>query len=95
MLSKPFRSPLLKHTGYPRAEAGDNNDDHAAKRRRISTDLESSSGLSGPRLIFKTPGVSSLPRKPLVAVQNPAATASTEDDVEGSVDGYYNVLWCE
>lgn len=91
MLGKPFRSPLLR-----KAESNNTGESSIAsvKRRRISSDNERTAEASGPRLIFKTPGISSLPRKPLLAVQNPAAdTEHGGSQVDEGVQGHYNVLW--
>lgn len=92
MLSKPFRSPLLRkpeqHSGQ-----GEGPEPHV-KRRRISDDNRRAAEPSGARLVFKTPGISSLPRKPLLRVQNPAADIDTLVKVDSGVHGYYNVLWC-
>ena len=68
-------------------------DEHPVKKRRIGTDAPPKTKVPGPRLVFKAPGVSSIPRKPLLIVQNPAAAAESEQSLDGSVDGYYNVLW--
>ena len=96
MLNKPFRSPLLKQAATPSDEArdvADNEDEHPAKKRRTSTKGTAARESSGPRLVFKAPGVSSLPRKPLVTIPNPAAASETEQSLNGFVEGYYNVLW--
>lgn len=76
MLSTPFRSPLLK-----RHHSEDENGQHQSKKTKIFE-------AAGPRLIFKNPGVSSLPRKPLLEVTNKAG-----DPNPGASKGYYNVLW--
>ena len=47
----------------------------------------------GPRLVFKASGISSLPRKPFVAIQNPVAAAEVEHRLDECLDNYYNVLW--
>ena len=77
MLSKPFRPPLLKRS------LTDENDQHLPKK------LKSEAGTSGhQRLVFKSPGISTLPRKPLQEVSKPASKA--DDETSGSS---YNVLW--
>ena len=98
MLGKPFRSPLLKKPLIVKDEAqsiANSGNEHPAKKRRLidGDDSEPKRELSGPRLLFKAPGVSSLPRKPLLTVQNPAAAVETEQTSNGAADGYYNVLW--
>ena len=88
MLSKPFRSPLIKKS---HAVSDDSRNEPSAKKQRISSgDGEE---ISGPRLVFKHSGISSLPRKPFTSIQNPAATVETKASLEGDVDNYYNVLW--
>ena len=89
MLGKPFRSPLLKKPDPVRDDAGD---EPPLKKRRISGSDGPKQDLSGPRLIFKASGISSLPRKPFAAIQNPAA-AAVEHCLDECVDNYYNVLW--
>lgn len=84
MIGKPFRTPLLRKT----EELGDNDglSEPQAKKRRISNNK----GDGGPQLVFKTPGISSLPRKPLLAVKNPAVATNIADE---GFERYYNVLW--
>ncbi|KAL8793137.1 MAG: hypothetical protein Q9195_004249 [Heterodermia aff. obscurata] len=98
MLGKPFRSPLLKQPLIVKDEArsiANNGNEYPAKKRKIidGHDIEPKRDTSGPRLIFKAPGVSALPRKPLLTVQNPAVAVATEQTSNGAADGYYNVLW--
>ena len=92
MFNKPFQSPLLNR--LPSATTNDSClDAPPAKRRRLSQGDEDSKKIRGPQLVFKSPHISSLPRKPLLAVQTP--NTSTED-VKPPGDGteaYYNVLW--
>lgn len=64
-----------------------------AKKRRISSDQEDEAKPTGPQLVFKKPGISSLPRKPLLAVKNPAVAAQATKSLDDGVEGYYNVLW--
>lgn len=85
MIRKPFRTPLLRK---PEESTGNEGvSEPQAKKRRISSDGEKT---SRPQLVFKSPEISSLPRKPLVAVRNPAEAAKPPD---GGFEGYYNVLW--
>ncbi len=77
MLLTPFRSPLLKR----RTSEGETVQ-HQSKKIKIEPTA------AGPRLIFKNPSISSLPRKPLLEVDNEA----TKTDA-GASKGYYNVLW--
>ena len=87
MFRKPFRTPFLKAA-----------DDHggsepAAKKRRIGDDPQVSKTYVAPKLIFKTPGISTLPRKPLQSLENVDEKPVTENGLEGGSDRYYNVLW--
>ncbi|KAL8702261.1 MAG: hypothetical protein Q9224_000086 [Gallowayella concinna] len=75
MLSRPFRSPLLKRPG------ADGNEGPPAKRVKIQA-------VDTARLVFKQPGISSIPRQPLQQIDKIAL----EDDGAGT-QGYYNVLW--
>ncbi|KAL8943215.1 MAG: hypothetical protein Q9216_001203 [Gyalolechia sp. 2 TL-2023] len=76
MLSTPFRPPFLKRP------AGDENDEHVVKK------VNGGSGVTGARLVFKHPGVSTIPRKPLLEIDKPAA------EVKGTTSkAFYSVLW--
>lgn len=90
MLGKPFRSPLLAQKETP---ASSNAHEQQAKRRRISGPNAIGKAQSGPQLVFKAPGISSLPRKPLLTVHNPAPAAEIAKPQDGGAEGYYNVLW--
>ena len=87
-----FRSPLLSNVEKPAELADAAESKHPAKRRRVSDEGEQVKPRTTPRLIFKKPGISSLPRKPLLVVPNPAIIPQGEP-TEGGVEGYYNVLW--
>ncbi|KAL8715545.1 MAG: hypothetical protein Q9220_000881 [cf. Caloplaca sp. 1 TL-2023] len=76
MLSKPFRSPLLKRPST------DRDGPPPFKKPKLEPTT------SEKRLVFKAPGISAFPRKPLLEVVNTAAAA---DDL--GTDGYYSVLW--
>ncbi len=91
MTGKPFRPPLLRKVEKLATSAHQDGDEPQAKKRRISNDHEGIAKPPAPLLVFKQPGVSSLPRKPLAAVKNPAAAAAQATQ---GVEGYYNVLWC-
>ncbi|KAI4228223.1 MAG: hypothetical protein L6R36_001802 [Xanthoria steineri] len=73
MLSRPFRSPLLK-----RPASDENNENPPIKEAKVEP----------TGLVFKKPGISVLPRKPLLEVGNAAPTLG----VVGT-EGYYSVLW--
>ena len=90
MLGKPFRSPLLVKKDSP---ASSNDHEPLSKKRRISGNEEARNAQSGPQLVFKVPGISSLPRKPLLAVDNPAITAEATKLQDAGIEGFYNVLW--
>ncbi|MCJ1475516.1 helicase [Lambiella insularis] len=90
---KPFKPPLLKKKGSILGLGPvDDENSPARKRRRLDDGATSSETKSEPRLVFKNPGVSSLPRKPLHSVLNTAvATNGSGQDEESET--YYNVLW--
>lgn len=89
MFRKPFRTPLLKKT----EESVDVDQilEPQAKKRRLSSDNENDIKTIRPRLIFKTPGISSVPRRPLLAIGKSPVTAKSSD---GGSERYYSVLWC-
>ena len=92
MIGKPFRSPLLStHQGSK--SAGHDEAEPQAKKRRIEQVNSGSKEQSGSRLIFKKPGISLLPRKPLSVVGNLPAGGQAYSQFDGLVHGYYNVLW--
>ena len=90
-MNKPFRPPLLRKVDNPTVSNGTYGEEPQTKRRRISSDQEGEDKSAGPQLVFKKPGISSLPRKPLLAVKNPSVAAQVTPN--GGVEGYYNVLW--
>ncbi|KAL8724395.1 MAG: hypothetical protein Q9166_007975 [cf. Caloplaca sp. 2 TL-2023] len=73
MLSRPFRSPLLKRPG--------SDDSGNPPAKKVKT------GAVG--FIFKKPGISSIPRKPLLEVDNNTAP----EFGDAGTEGYYSVLW--
>lgn len=89
MIRKPFRTPLLRKPEDSRDNDGVS--EPQAKKRRISNYEGDGVQTMQPQLVFKTPGISSLPRKPFLAIQNPAVATKPLD---GGLEGYYNVLWC-
>lgn len=94
MSRKPFRPPILRKVEKPVVPAAvPDIDEPQAKKRRINNDQEDNANPTGPQLVFKMPGISSLPRKPLLAVKNPAVAAQATKPLDGGVEGYYNVLW--
>lgn len=69
-------------------------DQPPAKRRRVSgSDDQEITKSTALKLVFKTPGISILPRKPLLDVKNSATVAQVTQPSDGGVEGYYNVLW--
>jgi len=90
---KPFRPPLLKKPTQIKISEDTSSAGPPAKRMRLDGPSESVSTKSEPRLVFKTPGVSSLPRKPLHCVANPAAALDESRQQEDALESYYNVLW--
>ena len=92
-MNKPFRPPLLRKVDNATVSNGTYGEGPQTKRRRISSDQEDEDKPAGPQLVFKKPGISSLPRKPLLAVENPSVAAQATQPLHGGVEGYYNVLW--
>ena len=93
MFEKPFRSPLLKQIPSAVLTPETVGEGPPAKRRRLDHEGEKVDNLRGPQLVFKHAGISSLPRKPLLAVKNPNATSEAINPLEGGTETYYNVLW--
>ena len=92
---KPFRPPLLRKAPSV-ASTSLPIDQHPAsppaKRRKLEAEAEKKR--PSPQLVFKVPGVSNLPRKPLYPVQNPAsAKDGSAVSSERPPEAYYNVLW--
>ena len=92
-MNKPFRPPLLRKVDKPTVSNGAYGEEPHPKRRRISSDQEDENKLATPQLVFKKPGISSLPRKPLLTVENPSVVARGTQSLDGGVEGYYNILW--
>lgn len=92
MLGRPFRPPLLRKVAPIAEPVEEESSDPPTKKRRISEDGGPKVSTT-PQLVFKAPGISSLPRKPLLAVTNPAVAAEAAKPLDGGVEGYYNVLW--
>ncbi len=90
---KPFRPPLLKKPIQIQTSEETSSDGPPAKRMRLYGPTDSVGATSEPRLVFKTPGVSSLPRKPLYSVANPPAALGDSSQQEDALESYYNVLW--
>lgn len=88
MIRKPFRTPLLRKPEEP--GYNDEVSEPKAKKRRISSNEGDVEKHMGPQLVFKTPGISSLPRKPLISNENLAGVTRPFD---GLLEGYYSVLW--
>lgn len=95
MTGRPFRPPLLRRVEKPTVSVYQHGDEPQVKKRRISNSHEDIVKLHTPQLVFKQPGISCLPRKPLAAVENPAvaALAPATHLFDGGVESYYNVLW--
>jgi len=95
MFGSSFRSPLLKQT--PASSKTKHDAICAAppfKRRRIgSSDETKIAGQYEPTMT--SPESHGVPRKPLLAVKNPAAaTTDIAKPQDGGMEGYYTVLWC-
>ncbi len=85
---RPFQPPLLKNLPPSQQRQAP-----PAKRRRLDDEDVSIARHD------KLPRAEQLdiPRKPLLAVTNPAATVASRDigrPQDESVEGYYTVLWC-
>lgn len=94
MTGKPFRPPLLSKLEKPATPVYKDRDEPQAKKRRTSSDLNDNAKLPAPHLVFKKPGISSVPRKPLLAVKNPTGATQAIQPLDGGFENYYNVLWC-
>lgn len=91
MLKKPFRTPFRTPCANTPGEIDDS--EPQPKRRRISNDQKPATPQTKSRLVFKAPGISSVPRRPLSAVGNLAVAsepAATNNDDSGR---HYTVLW--
>ena len=94
MVGKPFRPPLLRKIEKSEVSAVTNDSEPQTKKRRV--DLHDEDGTQAePRLVFKKPGLSFLPRKPLLAVENLAAGINATEPPDEGIEGHYNVLWYE
>ena len=92
MLGKPFQSPLLKKAPVQSLDTS-HPDSPPAKRKRLNNEDDGLQELKGPRLVFKKPGISSLPRKPLVPIQATNKPVEASPSGDGAAELYYNVLW--
>lgn len=93
-----FRPPLLKKSNAPNqplAQVASNLDDSEppTKKRKTGDEQKQSAKPAGPHLVFKAPGISSLPRDPLLKVDSLSGAPPASESVDGGVEGYYNVLW--
>ena len=84
-----FRPPLLEKVEQP-IESDTILSEPMPKRRKVDVNEQNP---AIRQLIFKRPGISSLPRKPLLAVLNPAATVVATQPPGRGAESYYNVLW--
>ena len=84
---------MIKKEGVTQALEADHPQSPPTKRRRLNENVGSGEVKSLPRLVFKTPGVSSLPRKPLQLVLNTATSLDNSQKDQQSETYYYNVLW--
>jgi hypothetical protein len=102
---KPFRPPLLNKKSLQDNIGESVADVPSSKRRRLndnecdaSVDVKRedvyNNGKTEQRLVFKVPGISSLPRKPLESVPNPAITSrASGQQGKSEPEFYYTVLW--
>ena len=87
-----FRPPFLRKVDQTADDPQLLESRPPVKRRRITEVDKEDAPDQLPKLVFKKPGISSLPRKPLFVLPNPAVAAHTAS-VDDGVEGYYNVLW--
>ena len=93
-MMKAFRPPLLKTVPPISAPGDEHPGSPSAKRRRLNCASVPPDTQIEPRLIFKTPGISSLPRKPLQTVTNIAISSDLPyQQQDGGSETYYSVLW--
>lgn len=93
---KPFRTPFMNQQCNTDITSGP-----PLKKRRISDDVEVRASKYPPRLVFKVPGISSIPRKPFSPNSNPPVPLNLGHPVErtvnhefyGGLDCRYNVVW--
>lgn len=89
MLSKPFRPPLRKEASLLVSD-GDDIDTPLPKKRRLDDGTDEK---GWPQLVFRTPGISSLPKKPLYTeVGSTKTNQAAKSDTDGS-EAYYIALW--
>lgn len=106
MLLKPFKPPSFLHRDLTQSGnvQGSSNDGPPHKRQKL--DDATSEAAVGPAfvkppsietvfkppgsLVFRNPGISTLPRKPLETIANVSEQGITND---GTPSTYYNVLW--
>ena len=93
MIRRPFRPPLLRNSEHQKEPVNQESHEPLAKRKRIEGDSEIEGSQLEPRIVFKKPGISSLPRKPLLTLDNPAISSKTIQPSGAGSEGYYNVLW--
>ncbi|KAF2143506.1 uncharacterized protein K452DRAFT_269082 [Aplosporella prunicola CBS 121167] len=92
MLNKPFKSPLLARRPanvQDLRHTSPNASEPPPKKRRVSRENDAEPPTAPPKAVH----VSAVPRKPLVQVVNPAASALSRQADENGVEGYYTVLW--
>jgi len=85
---RPFQPPLLKKLPYSQQTQAP-----PAKRRRLDDVYVS---VARHDELPRTEQLD-VPRKPLLAVPNPAATVATRDidkPQDDGMEGYYTALWC-
>lgn len=91
MLNKPFRKPF--RTPFANSPSGNDDSEPQPKKRRMSNGYQPATPHTKPRLVFKTPGISSLPRKPLSAVENLSGAPEPAVTDHDGPDRHYTVLW--
>lgn len=91
MLKKPFRTPF--RTPFDNKPGEIDDSEPQPKKRRISNDQKQATPQTKSRLVFKMPGISSVPRRPLSAVENLAVASEPAASNKDDSGRYYTVLW--
>ncbi|KAI9785395.1 MAG: helicase [Candelina submexicana] len=93
MIGKPFQPPLLKK--LPARAQDDASSCPTAKRRRISISDDEQYEKSNVTLSSRSVNIPrpSKPRQPLLALKNIVATLEELSPCDGTIEGYYTVLW--
>ncbi len=93
-MQSKFRPPLLNNSSSQKLDPPKSSESEPPlKRRRVDENENEDGPRKVPQLVFKKPGISTLPRKPLFVVPNPAIAKVQAEPASDRVESYYNVLW--